>query len=54
MDGSSFSHLDDDTYDGTVNALLTAGGERLLGADPGPVILGMLADMGGRVSRPPG
>ncbi len=55
VDGSSFSHLDDDTYDGTANAIMTAGGERLPGAEPGPVILGMLADMGWRISRlPPG
>lgn len=45
--GSSISHWDDNTFDGTENALMThavAAGESIL--DPGPNTLSVLADMG--------
>lgn len=44
--GSSYSHLDDDTYDGGPNALLTSAGEDIASLKMGPVVIGMLADMG--------
>ena len=44
--GSSFSHLDDETYDGGPDAILTSSGEKLPNTDLGPRVLGMLADMG--------
>jgi hypothetical protein len=44
--GSSYSHLDDDTYDGGANALLTSAGEDIPNTKLGPVVVGMLADMG--------
>jgi uncharacterized repeat protein (TIGR01451 family) len=52
--GSSYSHLDDATYNGTPNALMTyqiASGEAL--HDPGPVTLAMFKDMGWRVVEDP-
>ena len=44
--GSSYSHLDDETYDGGANALLTSAGEDIPNVKLGALILGMLADMG--------
>jgi hypothetical protein len=44
--GSSYSHLDDDTFDGGANALLTSAGEDIPDVKLGPIVLGMLADMG--------
>jgi hypothetical protein len=49
--GSSYLHLDEDTFDKTVNALMTpdlADGEAL--HHPGPVGLGLLADIGWSVN----
>jgi hypothetical protein len=54
--GSSYSHLDERTYAaGTPNSLMTpalASGETVY--DPGPIALGMLADMGWTVGGGPG
>ena len=50
--GSSYSHLNDATYDGSANALMThaiAAGEA--NHNPGPVGMGMLEDMGWLVSN---
>ena len=47
LPGSSYNHLDDGTFDGTPNALMThsiAFGE--VAHDPGPVVLGLLQDLG--------
>ena len=49
--GSSYSHLDEATFNNTVNALMTpalANGESL--HYPGPVGLGMLADIGWQIN----
>jgi hypothetical protein len=43
---SSYSHLDDATYDGGPDALLTSAGEDLPSIDVGPRVLGMLGDIG--------
>ncbi len=45
--GSSISHLDESTYNGSINALMTpqiGASEKI--HDPGPITMGMLADMG--------
>jgi hypothetical protein len=44
--GSSYSHLDDQTYDGGANALLTSAGEDIPNVKLGPVVIAILADMG--------
>jgi hypothetical protein len=44
--GSSYSHLDDATYDGGANALLTSAGEDIANLKLGPVVIAMLGDMG--------
>ena len=43
---SSYSHLDDATYDGGPDAMLTSAGENMATIDLGPRVLGMLGDMG--------
>lgn len=49
--GSSFSHLDDGTFDKTPNALMTSGLNWLeVVHHPGPVALGVLADIGWSVN----
>jgi hypothetical protein len=53
-DGSSYSHLDDSTYDGTSNALMThAIGWAESIHNPGPVTLGIFKDMGWTVETQP-
>ena len=47
---SSYSHLDDATYDGGVDAILTSAGENMKTIDLGPRVLGMLGDMGWRLN----
>jgi hypothetical protein len=49
--GSSYAHLDDATYDGTKEALMTAMGDRIDDLVLGPLLLGMLKDMGWTVSK---
>ncbi len=45
--GSSISHLDELTYNGSNNSLMTPQiGEREVIHNPGPITMGMLADMG--------
>jgi hypothetical protein len=44
--GSSYSHLDDKTYDGGSDAFLTSQGDNIPNINIGPRVLGMLADMG--------
>ncbi len=45
--GSSYSHLDENTYNGTPNALMTpVGGMAEANHDPGPIVRGILKDMG--------
>jgi hypothetical protein len=49
--GSSYSHLNDDTYDETTNALMThALSKREAVHHPGPIALGILADQGWSVN----
>ena len=53
-EGSSISHLDEDTFNETINALMTpqiGNGEAL--HNPGPVTLGMFQDMGWSVVTGP-
>ncbi len=46
-DGSSYSHLDYNTFKNTINRLMVyAIGSGVSTHDPGPVVLGMLQDMG--------
>jgi hypothetical protein len=53
--GSSYSHLDENTYPaGNLNSLMTFGiGQAEAIHDPGPVSLGMLDDSGWALSSPP-
>ncbi len=45
--GSSIAHLDETSYDGTINALMTPQiGNAEVHHDPGPLVMKMLADMG--------
>lgn len=50
---SSVSHLDDDTYDGTPDALLTAAGETITGVDIGPLGRAILEDLGWTLRESP-
>jgi hypothetical protein len=51
IEGSSYAHLDDDTYGDGPDALLTAVGEKAQSAELGPRTLGILADLGWTVLR---
>jgi len=44
--GSSYAHLDDPTYDGTEEALMTAAGAKIKDLKLGPRLLGLLRDIG--------
>jgi len=44
--GSSYAHVDDPTYDGTEEALMTAAGAKINDLKLGPRLLGILQDMG--------
>ena len=46
---SSYSHLDDATYDGGPDSILTSAGEKMPNIELGPRVIGMLGDMGWRV-----
>lgn len=46
---SSYSHLDDDTYDGGPDSILTSAGEKMPNIELGPRVIGMLGDMGWKV-----
>lgn len=53
LQGSSYSHLDDDTFDGTENALMTPSiGSAESNHQPGPVAFGIFEDMGWVTSQP--
>ena len=53
-EGSSISHLDASTYDGTANGLMAPTLERGEAYhDPGAVALGILQDLGWSISAPP-
>jgi hypothetical protein len=43
---SSYSHLDDATYDGGPDSILTSAGEKMPNIELGPRVIGMLGDMG--------
>jgi hypothetical protein len=43
---SSYSHLDDATYDGGPDSILTSAGEKMPNIELGPRVVGMLGDMG--------
>jgi hypothetical protein len=49
--GSSYAHLDDPTYDGTEEALMTAAGAKIDNLKLGPRLVGLLADLGWTVSK---
>jgi hypothetical protein len=46
---SSYSHLDDATYDGGPDSILTAAGEKMPNIELGPRVVGILGDMGWKV-----
>jgi len=46
---SSYSHLDDATYDGGPDSILTSAGEKMPNIELGPRVVGMLGDMGWQV-----
>jgi hypothetical protein len=46
---SSYSHLDDATYDGGPDSILTSAGEKMPNIELGPRVIGMLSDMGWKV-----
>ena len=46
---SSYSHLDDATYDGGPDSILTSAGEKMPNIELGPRVIGMLGDMGWKV-----
>jgi hypothetical protein len=46
---SSYSHLDDTTYDGGPDSILTSAGEKMPNIELGPRVIGMLGDMGWKV-----
>lgn len=47
---SSLSHLDDDTFDGGPEALMTSYGTRITSTNIGPITLGILVDMGWKLA----
>ena len=46
---SSYSHLDDATYDGGPDSILTSAGEKMPNIELGPRVIGILGDMGWKV-----
>ena len=46
---SSYSHLDDATYDGGPDSILTSAGEKMPNIELGPRVIGMLGDMGWKI-----